>query len=152
MKTRRLHLALAVSLVVFALVLAANPALADGVYHSQHIALAPVGDLPLRSGFVENIHANGPIIFAHENYVLNGAAPNTTYRVFLLVHPDPDCTIQVAALNTANLTTNVAGNGKAQAVMSPDTVPHNTTLYFRWELRSNDTAAYRTECSMGVLD
>jgi hypothetical protein len=42
------------------------PALADAVYHSRHIELLPVGGTPLRSGFVENIHANGPNVFARE--------------------------------------------------------------------------------------
>jgi hypothetical protein len=152
MKSRYSPLAVAVSLVVFALALAVSPALADGVYHSQHVALAPVDDFPLRSGFVENIHANGPKIYAHENYVLNGAAPNTTYDVFLLAHIDPLCEIPILALNTASLTTNVAGNGKAQVVLSPEQVPPPTTLYLRWELRSAGVPVYRTECSMVVLD
>ena len=64
--------ALSVALIVPA-------ALADQVYHSSHIALFPTGATPLRSGFVENIHVNGPNIFAHEIYVLNGAQPETTY-------------------------------------------------------------------------
>jgi len=51
------------------------PALADAVYQSSHIALLPTGTTPLRSGFVENIHANGPNVFAREIYVLNGAQP-----------------------------------------------------------------------------
>jgi hypothetical protein len=44
--------------------LAALPATAaaDAVYHTQHMALEPVGDAPLRSGFVQNIKANGPTI------------------------------------------------------------------------------------------
>jgi hypothetical protein len=31
---------------------------ADAVYHTQHLAFLPVDDAPLRSGFVQNIHAN----------------------------------------------------------------------------------------------
>jgi hypothetical protein len=54
----------------------------DAVYHSHHVALHPVGGAPLRSGFVENIHPNGPQVYAHEVYVLNGAQPDTTTRSF----------------------------------------------------------------------
>jgi hypothetical protein len=141
-------------LVVAAVVLAltATPAFADGVYHSQNIALVPAGDFLLRSGFVENIHANGPIVYAHENYVLNGAAPNTTFDVFLLVHPDPECAVQIMEIPTASVTTNRAGNGKAQAVFTPEQAPHDVTLFMRWELRSGGIVAYRTACSMVVLD
>jgi hypothetical protein len=57
-KTSRLLLAAA--LVMTAIAVAAPLAAADAVYHSQHIALNPIGDAPLRSGFVENIHADGP--------------------------------------------------------------------------------------------
>jgi len=54
---------------------------ADAVYHTQHMQLAAVGGAPLRSGFVQNIKANGPTIYAHEIYVLKGAAPRSTYTV-----------------------------------------------------------------------
>ena len=56
---------------------------ADQVFHTAHFPLHPVGSEPLRSGFVENAHANGPTIIAHEQYVLNGAKPATVYQVTL---------------------------------------------------------------------
>ena len=59
----------------------AQSAAADAAYHTQHMELEPMGGAPLRSGFVQNIKANGPTIYAHEVYVLNGAAPRTTYTV-----------------------------------------------------------------------
>src|SRR5215208_4970857 len=45
-----------VALAAAAGVVGAVPPLAsaDRVYHSQHLALAPLGNAPLRSGFVEN--------------------------------------------------------------------------------------------------
>ena len=94
---------------------------ADQVYHSAHIALHPVGAEPLRSGFVENIHANGPVIFAHEIYVLNGAQPATTYQVTLNVYVgDPSCAGSAGAVvPTAAITTNAAGNGRGDAVFRP---------------------------------
>ena len=56
-------------------------AAADSVYHTEKLPLAAVGGAPLRSGFVLNIKANGPTIYAHEIYVLDGAAPGETYTV-----------------------------------------------------------------------
>ena len=40
------------------------PAAADQVYHTERLELVPVGGAPLQSGFVVNIHPNGPINFA----------------------------------------------------------------------------------------
>ncbi len=74
-KTSRLLLAAA--LLMTAVAVAAPLAAADAVYHSKHIALNPIAGAPLRSGFVENIHADGPQVYAHELYVLNGAEPDT---------------------------------------------------------------------------
>jgi hypothetical protein len=139
-------------LVLLVLALVASPAIADGVYPSQHIAFTPVGDFPLRTGFVQNIHANGPIVYAHENYLLNGALANTTFDVYLLVHSDSDCAMQVVALPMASLTTNVAGNGKAQAVLPPAMAPPSGPIYLRWEVHSGDTVAYSTVCSMVMAD
>jgi hypothetical protein len=106
----------------------------------------------LRTGFVQNIHANGPIVYSHENYLLNGALALTTFEIYLLVHPDPDCANQVAMLQMASLTTNVAGNGKAQAVLSPAMAPPSGPIYLRWEVHSGGTAAYSTVCSMVMAD
>jgi len=72
-----------VALAAAAGVIGAFPPLAtaDRVYHSEHLSLAPLGRAPLRSGFVENIKANGPTVYAHEIFVLNGACPRSTYTV-----------------------------------------------------------------------
>ena len=74
------------SLLVLAVTAAIVAALAplaagDAIYHTEHLDLTPVGDATLRSGFVQNIKANGPQIYAHELYVLNGAAASATYTV-----------------------------------------------------------------------
>jgi hypothetical protein len=60
----------------------------DAVYHSQHIALRPVGSAPLRSGFVENIHTNGPTVYAMQRYALVGAVPGN-YAVTLFCSRTP---------------------------------------------------------------
>jgi hypothetical protein len=132
-------------------------ALADEVYHSSHIALFPTGSTPLRSGFVENIHVNGPNVFAHEIYVLNGAQPETTYQVALNVFAfDPTCTSNAVVVPTASITTNVAGNGRADAVLRPSDVPavlRNATHGVIWTIsNSSGTVIFRSGCEVVPLD
>jgi hypothetical protein len=69
---RRILLAVAGRVVVPA-------ATCDAVYHSQHLALTPVAAGEVGSGFVENIHGNGPMIYAHElEYPLGPVAQAVT--------------------------------------------------------------------------
>src|SRR5438552_244065 len=77
---------------VAAAAFAAAPALADQVFHTSHAAVHAVAGAPLQSGFVNDIHSNGTVNSAHEEYHLNGAQPNTTYQVRLAVFPTTDCT------------------------------------------------------------
>lgn len=130
------------------------PAAADGGYHSEHITLTPIGESPLRSGFVENIHAEGPNIYAHEQYVLNGAEPNTTYTVHLTAFLDPGTCSQVAfAADTATIYTNAAGNGTAYHVFTPADADglRGFTVGGMWTV-SGGTSAYTTECATIPLD
>ena len=109
---RRTILVIAVVPMLVA-VLAPARAIADQVYPSEHIPLTPVGDEPLRSGFVENIHASGPVVFAMERYVVNGASADTTYDVMLHIWiEDTSCTGEPdLVLPTVSFSTNAAGNG-----------------------------------------
>jgi hypothetical protein len=130
---------------------------ADQVYQSAHIALHPVGDEPLRSGFVENIHANGPTIFAHEIYVLNGAEPGITYQVTLTMFVrDPTCTGDPAvAVPTAAITTNAAGNGRADGVFRPSHVPavlRNATHGIIWTASDSSGIEFSSGCQVVTLD
>jgi hypothetical protein len=144
---------LALGVVTLAL---APSALADAVYHSAHVALSPVGASPLRSGFVENIHPNGPNVFAHEQYVLNGAVPNTAYTVTIHIASlaDTTCAAPFLDLDTATLTTNAAGNGSATKVFTPADVGGlaNSTVHVYWTVSSGGTAAYATSCQRITLD
>jgi hypothetical protein len=155
MRNRIVAVVAAVALSVGLIVPAA---LADEVYHSSHIALFPTGDTPLRSGFVENIHVNGPNIFAHEIYVLNGAQPEATYQVALNVFAfDPTCTGTAAAVvPTASITTNVAGNGRADAVLRPSDVPavlRNATHGVIWTISDASGAIiFSSGCEVVTLD
>ncbi len=147
---------LLVVLMVLVLALSAQTAFADAVYHSAHIPLIAQGNAPLRSGFVENIHANGPTIFAHEVYVLNGAMSNTTYQVMLNGYlSSKTCSGKAdIELNPAAVTTNIAGNGKAQHIFRPSDVTglHGKTVYIRWTFMRDGKTAYETGCETVRLD
>ena len=132
-------------------------AAADAVYHTQHMRLAPVGGAPLRSGFVQNIKANGPVVYAHEIYVLNGAAPRTTYTVtnhFFV--GDAHCAdpLKESPFDTATFTTNRSGNGRADLMLAPADIGGLTGVHSaRWTIRNAaDQVVYRTGCSTVTLD
>jgi hypothetical protein len=84
----------------------------------------PVGSAPLRSGFVEDIKAKGPQIYAHEIFVLNGALPNAGYRVTRnFLAQDPRCGGNLAFHDdAATLTTNVAGNAHGDIFITPEQI------------------------------
>jgi hypothetical protein len=151
---RRTLLLLAMTVSIAAT--AAASAYADGTYHSHHYALHPVAAAPLRSGFVENIHPNGPNVFAHEQYVLNGARPATDYQVVLSIFPgDTSCTgAPPLVLTTATITTNSAGNGSADHVFTPSDAAglRGMTLGAIWRIERSGTADYATDCETVQLD
>ena len=143
------------AMIVGALVVLAGPAVADGVYHSSHYNLTAVKAAPLRSGFVENIHANGPTVYAHEQYVLNGAAPNTTYHVVLMIFPgDTTCSGTGVTIPTATIQTNAAGNGVAYHVFTPADADglRGLTVGGMWTLSAGNSPSYQTGCETVVLD
>src|SRR5690348_16366101 len=132
-----------------------RPEAADAVYHSQHIPLTPLADQPLRSGFVENIHADGPNVYAHEEYVVNGAEPNTSYQVTLMVFPlDTTCSRTPLVIPTATIQTNAAGNGTAYHVFTPADADglRGLTVGGMWVVMSGSTVAYETSCTTIHLD
>ena len=133
-------------------------AFADKVYHSSHITLFATGSTPLRSGFVENIHVNGPNIFAREVYVLNGAQPETTYQVTLNIFVlDPSCTgSPEVVVSTAAITTNAAGNGRGEAVFRPAEVPavlRNATHGIIWTVSdASGDVVFSSGCEVVTID
>jgi hypothetical protein len=145
LRSRR-ALALVVSAIAFAVVVPS--AAADSVYHTEHLALRPVGDAPLRSGFVMNIKAEGPVVYAHEVYVLNGAVPNETYTVTNNFHYlDPECVDNVFPFDTAAMTTGPAGDARAEAKFAPaDVAGFQGVSGVFWTLRdSHGIIVYQTE-------
>jgi hypothetical protein len=131
-------------------------AAADRVYHSEHLRFAPVGGAPLRSGFVENIKAEGPRIYAHEIFVLNGARSRTTYTVtrnfFFL---DPECDGQlVFDSDVATLRTNASGNARGDVFVTPGDVEGFQGVHgVMWTVRdAGNTVTYQTRCTTVTLD
>jgi hypothetical protein len=147
---------LALALVVLAAAALAPFAAADGVYSTEHLALTPAGDAPLRSGFVQNIKANGPEVYAHEIFVLNGAKPNTTYTVTRRFFGfDPKCTGGEGTDEMATMTTNAAGNAKADAFVRPEQVPaaYRGKHGVLWTVADASKAIqYSTTCTEVTLD
>jgi hypothetical protein len=141
--------------LLLALVFAPGAA-ADRVYHSQHVALTPVGGAPLRSGFVENVHPDGPQVYAHEIYVLNGAVANASLEVHLLAYPfDPTCSGEPADFGFTSLDTDAVGNGSADRFITPADIPpqlRGATHGVRWEITSDGVVLYETGCNAVTLD
>ena len=141
--------------VGLAVLVGAGVARADGSYHSGHYALAPLAGAPLRSGFVENIHPNGPNVYAHEQYVLNGAQSSTTYQVVINLFPgDTSCSTTPLVFPTATFTTNVAGNGAAYHVFTPTDADglRGMTVGARWFLEVDGSPVYASGCETIQLD
>jgi len=158
MKSRLRLSAYAVAAVSAAIVFAALAPLAaaDAVYHTEHLDLAPVGGAPLRSGFVQNIKANGPEIYAHELFVLNGAAPNATYTVtrhFFFRAPECDGDL-VFPSDLAVLETNPAGNARADIFVSPEDAAGLEGVHgVMWTVQNAaDVVVYETDCTAVTLD
>jgi hypothetical protein len=147
----------AVAAALAAIGVATTPAHADRVYHSEHLKLAAVGGAPLRSGFVENIKAEGPVVYAHEIFVLNGARARATYTVTRNLFPfDPGCSGDngVFASDVATLTTNRSGNARDDIFVRPEEVAGFEGVHgVKWTVRSAGGAlAYQTGCSAVTLD
>jgi hypothetical protein len=153
-KVRRHGIAL-VALVLGMLPLVASTAAADQYFQTSHAELTPIGSAPLQSGFVNDIHANGPTIVAQERYVLNGAMPDTTYSVELhLSFADPTCTVVNAVRPTTTFTTNGAGNGEAGFTFyqaNPPPPPAPRQVYIRWIVSSGGVPQYQTDCVPVVI-
>lgn len=140
--------------MLFGAILPVSAANADQTFHSERIPLMPVGSAPLQTGFVVDIHANGPQIYALERYVLVGSVPNSTFSVSTSAWFTPGCTgAPFIVLPDATFMTNTAGNGEGSSVIRPAVVQglHGTTLYLIWTV-TNGSATYRTECITVPLD
>jgi hypothetical protein len=142
-------------LIAMLVALPVTTANADAVNPSQHIPLHPIGTAPLTTGFVENIHANGPNVYAHEVYIVAGAVPRTSYDVTISVYvQDPACSTTPLTLHTAMLTTNAGGSGRADVVFSPADADglRGASHGAIWSLSVSGAPIYQTGCTTIVLD
>ena len=155
MKARLPICALAFAASVFAIGALAPAASADAVYHTERLRLTPVGGAPLRSGFVQNIKAEGPTVYAHEIYVLNGAQPNTTYTVTNNFYVGSWCTGEVWPFDMAVMTTNAGGNANAGVLIGPaDLAGVDLGVHgVMWTVRdATNTVVYQTACTAVTID
>ena len=105
-------------------------------------------------GFVTDIHTNGKVNSAREEYQLNGAQPGATYQVQLLIYGSQSCLgTPFLTIPTASLTTNGAGNGNANFVF-PAGPPNNPPLEVGivWQFLSNGAPVYATDCVPVAID
>lgn len=149
--------ALALLSVLLSLVIA-GPVAADAVYHTERLTLAPVGDAA-GTGFVVNIHPNGPLHFAQERYALRDAEPNTTYTVSLIIDASAlDCPFPgLEIVMKAEFTTNAAGNATAPAdfFFMPEGAPpclRNASFPIHWEVTLAGVLTHQTADTMVTLD
>lgn len=150
---------LLVGIAALMLMVVTGPAAsADGTYHTQKIPFVPVAAGTGGGGFLVNIHANGPNVFAHEEYVVQGVQPLTTYEVTLQVSlaNDPTCSSPIGTMVTATITTNPKGNGTAFHVFTPEDISlfnlHNSTIHPLWTLSTGGKVVYTTGCQTAQLD
>jgi hypothetical protein len=121
------------------------------VYHTDRLELRGLAGAP-GGGMVVNIHPNGPGVFAHEIYTLSHAVPGE-YQVFLnLFLTSRDCSGPTIALPTATLTTNASGNGRADAVFTPEDAAGLRDMTFSISWTVTGPASYVTDCTVVVLD
>lgn len=130
---------ISILIAAMALTFAAGPVAADSVYHSERLALvAETG--AAGSGFVVNIHPNGPQVFALERYALRDAQPNATYEVTLVIDDAAALCGFAIEIPMASGTTNAAGNLTLQGmVLRPGGIPtclRGETFSIHWEVWS----------------
>ena len=139
-------------LICVGALIAVPAAFADQVFHTSHAAVHAVAGAPLESGFVNDIHTNGGVNSAREEYHLNGAQPNTTYEVQLVIFESCEGSL-LTTVPTAMLTTNGAGNGNSDASF-PAGPPNNPPLQVGivWQFTANGAPVYATDCVQVSVD
>ena len=130
-------------------------ALADQSYHTERLSLSVTEDglaagHTLRNGMVVNIHPNGPVNGAIEQYVLNGAMPDTDYEVcWKIVGMENE-------LPTMVVHTDKNGNGRLTYKISREYQVNNGFVGFdgevKWLFKAGDMTAFETNWTHVVVD
>jgi hypothetical protein len=134
------------------LVLAFNgTAAADSAYHTERLALSGLSGAQ-GGGMVVNAHANGPNVYAHEIYTLRHVAPGTYHVVLNIYATSLSCGGAPIEIETAQISTNAAGNGRADAKFTPEDAGglRGSTVSVRWTV--SGPATYATQCTVVTLD
>ena len=149
----------AVAALVAGVVVASTATLASAASPpAQHFPLVPVGGEPLQQGFVEVIHPNGPEVYAHHVYLLNGARTNQSYDVVISIWTSSLACADAPTfvLPGAALDTNGSGNGEADAVYAPELLTalglRDRTIGGVVTLFSEGSQSYTTGCQVIRLD
>jgi hypothetical protein len=131
------------------LVLAVNgTAAADSAYHTERLALSGAQG----GGMVVNAHTNGPNVYAHEIYTLRHVASGS-YQVVLNIYATSlSCSGTPIEIQTAQISTNAAGNGRADVKFTPEDAGalRGSTVSVRWTV--SGPATYATQCTVVTLD
>jgi hypothetical protein len=152
-----------VPVLLLAMAVTAGPAVADQSQHTARLSLsvtpagAAAGYPELQSGQVVNTHTSGPVNFAIEDYMVNGAKPDTAYAVVSLLFAG-SCSGPLAFpfANGAVLMADAHGDAHGQAKLAPALVTefglHNTDWGIVWTLVAGGVTAYTTGCSQVHID
>jgi hypothetical protein len=127
-------------------------------FPAQHFELTSLGGEPLRGGFVEVAHPDGPRVFARHVYQLNGARRHASYDVAIAIWTSslacagaPDFVLPAAVL-----VTNDAGNGLANVTFPPELLSalglRGLTIGGTVTLARDGSPAYTTGCRINRLD
>lgn len=150
---------LAAAGALFGATLSASAASADAAFHSARYELHALDGAPLSSGFVIDIHANGPQVYAQERYHLMGALPSTTYPVTLLAYTDLGCRGVPISIPETTMTTDARGNAHGSVTFTPEDVaafrnPEGIATYgLTWVIGpQGQSATYTTGCQVVALD
>ena len=140
------------------------PVAADQTNHTERLPVtltadrAAAGYPDLRAGQVVNIHAQGPVVFAIEDYLLAGARPSTAYAVVLDFYIG-SCAgdFQFPFANGVTLTTDRQGDAHGQARITPAEVAafglHDTDWGIVWTFVDPEgVAVYATACTDVHID
>jgi hypothetical protein len=152
-----------VPILLVAMAVMAGPVVADQTEHTTRLALSvttagtAAGHPELKAGHVLNTHTNGPVNFAIEDYMINGAKPDTAYAIVSLLFAG-SCSGPLAFpfANGAVLTTDAQGDAHGQAKIPPAEVTafglHNTDWGITWTLVADNVTAYTTPCTQVHID
>jgi hypothetical protein len=148
-----LALALVISVVV-----GGGTAYGDKAYRTERLEfnLTPAGAVAghpeLRAGQFVNVHANGPVIYTQERFMLNGARPETVYQLVLRFQDGCEGPV-LFDFPFVVLETDGHGNAHARNTFHPEDVSLRGTIHITAILVDPaGVDAYTTPCFDAVLD